>query len=96
MGRHGFILTWNGASSAYIRNDGQVEETITVADATRIPTSKADHVLVGTAWVDTPDVAYTTGYTFRDVLDALQYPSDEYVLLALRLDANFHKLWRSR
>lgn len=91
--RYGFELVQTGGGcSAFIRDDGQIEEVITVATGPKAPEHLTDDVVVSTREHDgDPDESPESGHTLADVLAALRNPSDEYALLSLRLYNGFHK-----
>jgi hypothetical protein len=97
MAKHGFKLENTGGNcTAFIRNDGQIEEIVTRWNDPSHPTKLSEKVIIGTYEIGTDgepinndDMA--TGYTFGDVLKALDNPSEEYFLLDQRLYNNFHK-----
>lgn len=91
--QYGFELVSTGGNcEAFVRNDGAIEEIVTLEDDPMIPTKMSDKVAIGTQEVDgDPCEQPLTGFTVTDVLAALRNPSDEYHLLSLRLDNGFHK-----
>lgn len=88
----GFQLeTTGGECTAYVRNAGDIEELVTLANEAKAPQSLSDAVAVGIQ-LDGVDADAVAGYTLADVLAALENPSDEYVLLSLRLYNGFHRV----
>jgi hypothetical protein len=94
LAKHGFKLQETGGGcTAYVRNDGEVTEYLTVEDDPTAPTSLTDRIAVGTDngdWNGDTSVALV-GYTLAEALAALENPSDEYHLLELRLHNGLHK-----
>lgn len=95
---HGFEFCHTGGNcTAYVRDDGEIEEWITEGDEGRVPIRQSERVTIGTGTEDqhlTGEVDLVQNYTLGDVLAALDDPRDEYYLLALRLHNGYGK--RSR
>lgn len=93
LNQHGFTLQPVGGNCvAYIRKEPYGEETWLSDGDGSVPSSPDDPVVI---WECLPDElgdvgCSITGYTLRDVLRALDNPSDEYVLLSLRLFNKLH------
>lgn len=92
MAKHGFTVRSTGGNcTAYVRDHGDMSEWVTLYDDPSIPTARRDKVRITEVMEDDTEANVETGYTFGQVLDALEYSSDECVLLAMRLDNGFHK-----
>jgi hypothetical protein len=96
LAKHGYLLEQTGGNcEAFVRREWDGFSTwITTEDDPSIPESLDERITIG-EYEDDQDVDgtgddLTNGYTLRDALAALDYPSDEYVLLSLRLDNGFH------
>lgn len=98
LAKHGFTLVQlGGGCDGWERTDGEITERILddvggFCEPTA-PQAESDPIFVVYGEdldSDNDDVASINGYTLGDALAALEHPSDEYYLLALRLD-NFTK-----
>lgn len=91
LARHGFVLEGTGGGcTAYVRRSADGFEELITDDDAQAPT-RLDSV----AWVSNYDNGGPTDdmetATVREMLAALDNPSDEYCLLSLRLANGLHK-----
>lgn len=90
--QHGFTLQPVGGNCvAFIRREPDGMETWLSDGDGSVPSALDDAVVIWEGVADADEEGVTlTGYSLRDVLQALDNPSDEYVLLSLRLFNNLH------
>lgn len=86
---HGFYLDKyrGGNCSAYVRDLGdKMEEVITLADEATAPSRLTDKVSVWVGYPEQGDDGRTLTATAEEVVAALEFPSEEYTLLGLRIE----------
>lgn len=89
---HGFTLEQTGGNcTAYVWDDGQVEEWVTVDGTHSAPDALTDVCAVACGEKGEDMVAVDTVYTCGDILAALELGDDEYTLLFLKLHNGHHK-----
>lgn len=89
---HGFMLEQTGGNcTAYLWDDGQVEEWVTVDGTHSAPDALTDVCAVACREKGEDATTVDTVYTCGDILAALELGDDEYTLLFLKLHNGHHK-----